>query len=71
MKGGNMHLVIRHSPRSYTEDRYSVEQTAKTLELAEEKKKALELLDDSDEDSKNTYHIILMPLVLTKAMETE
>jgi len=66
-----MHLVIRHSPRSYTEDRYSVEQTAKTLELAEEKKKALELLDDSDEDSKNTYHIILMPLVLTKAMETE
>jgi len=48
-----------------------VEQTAKTLELAEEKKKALELLDDSDKDNKNTYHIIVMPLILTKAMETE
>ena len=66
-----MYLVIRHSPRSYTEDRYSVEQTAKTLELAEEKRKALELLDDSDEDNKNTYHIVVMPLILTKAMETK
>tara|TARA_R100001594_G_scaffold43125_1_gene75283 strand:- start:81 stop:281 length:201 start_codon:yes stop_codon:yes gene_type:complete len=66
-----MYLVIRHSPRSYSDDRYDVEQTAKTLELAEEKRKALELLDDSDEDNKNTYHIILMPLILTKAMETE
>ncbi len=71
MKGGNMYLVIQHSPRSYCDDRYSVEQTAKTLELAEEKRKALELLDDSDKDNKNTYHIIVMPLILTKAMETE
>jgi len=66
-----MYLVIQHSPRSYTEDRYSVEQTAKTLELAEEKRKALELLDDSDKDNKNTYHIIVMPLILTKAMEAK
>jgi len=66
-----MYLVIQHSPRNYTDDRYSVEQTAKTLELAEEKRKALELLDDSDKDNKNTYHIIVMPLILTKAMETE
>ena len=66
-----MYLVIRHRPRSYAEDAYSVEQTAKTLELAEEKRKALELLDDSDEDDKITYHIIVMPLILTKAMETE
>ena len=66
-----MYLVIKHSPRSYGEDRYSVEQTAKTLELAEEKKKALELLDESNEDDKDTYHIIVMPLVLTKAMETK
>ena len=66
-----MYLVIQHSPRKYTDDRYSVEQTAKTLELAEEKRKALELLDDSDKDNKDTYHIIVMPLILTKAMETE
>ncbi len=66
-----MYLVIKHRPRSYAEDAYSVEQTAKTLELAEEKRKALELLDDSDDDNKCTYHIIVMPLVLTKAMETE
>ncbi len=66
-----MYLVIRHSPRSYSDDRYDVEQTAKTLELAEEKRKALELLDDSDDDNKCTYHIIVMPLILTKAMETE
>ena len=66
-----MYLVIRHSPRNYSDDRYDVEQTAKTLELAEEKRKALELLDDSDDDNKNTYHIIVMPLILTKAMETE
>ena len=66
-----MYLVIKHMPRTYCDDYYSVEQTAKTLELAEEKRKALELLDDSDEDNKNTYHIIVMPLVLTKAMETE
>ena len=66
-----MYLVIQHSLRSYCDDRYSVEQTAKTLELAEEKRKALELLDDSDGDNKNTYHIIVMPLILTKAMETE
>ena len=71
MKGGNMYLVIKHSPRSYREDSYSVEQTAKTLELAEEKRKALELLDESDEDDKDTYHIIVMPLILTKAMETK
>ena len=66
-----MYLVIKHRPRSYADDAYSVEQTTKTLELAEEKKKALELLDDSDEDDKITYHIIVMPLILTKAMETE
>ena len=66
-----MYLVIKHRPRSYAEDAYSVEQTAKTLELAEEKRKALELLDDSDEEDKDTYHIIVMPLILTKAMETE
>ena len=66
-----MYLVIKHSTRTYREDSYSVEQTAKTLELADEKKKALELLDESDDDSKCTYHIIVMPLILTKAMETE
>jgi len=66
-----MYLVIKHIPRSYCDDRYSVEKTAKTLELAEEKRKALELLDDSDDDNKDTYHIIVMPLILTKAMETE
>ena len=66
-----MYLVIKHRPRSYAEDDYSVEQTAKTLELAEAKRKALELLDDSDEDDKITYHIIVMPLILTKAMEAK
>ena len=66
-----MYLVIKHRPRSYADDAYSVEQTAKTVELAEEKRKALELLDDSDDNNKCTYHIIVMPLILTKAMETE
>ena len=66
-----MYLVIKHRPRSYAEDDYSVAQTAKTLELADAKRKALEVLEDSDEDSKCTYHIIVMPLILTKAMETE
>ena len=66
-----MYLVIKHRPRSYADDAYSVEQTAKTLELAEAKRKALELLDESDDDSKCTYHIIVMPLILTKAMEAE